>query len=127
MKTISICIPVYNEESNIENAYIKIKDLFEKNLINYDYEIIFTDNHSFDKTQEIISDLCAKNNKVKYIRFRSNLQYDKSILEGYKNSNGDAAIVLNCDLQDPPELIEKFIYQWEQGSDVVYGVVFIGG
>ena len=123
MKIISVCIPVYNEESNIENAYIKIKDLFEKNLINYDYEIIFTDNHSYDKTQEIISDLCAKNNKVKYIRFRSNLQYDKSILEGYKSSNGDAAIVLNCDLQDPPELIEKFIHQWEQGNDVVYGVV----
>ena len=50
MKIISVCIPVYNEESNIENAYIKIKDLFEKNLINYDYEIIFTDNHSNDKT-----------------------------------------------------------------------------
>ena len=123
MKLISICIPVYNEESNIEDTYNRIKNLFEKNLINYNYEIIFTDNHSYDKTQKIISDLCVKNNKVKYIRFRSNLQYDKSILEGYKNSNGDAAIVLNCDLQDPPELIEKFIHQWEQGSDVVYGVV----
>ena len=123
MKVISICIPVYNEETNIENTYNTIKNLFEKKLINYDYEIIFTDNHSYDKTQEIITDLCSKNNKVKYIRFRSNLLYDKSILEGYKNSSGDAAIVLNCDLQDPPELIEKFIYQWEQGNDVVYGVV----
>ena len=123
MKIISICVPVYNEEINIKNTYDKIKSLFEKNLLTYDYEIIFTDNHSYDKTQEIITDLCTKDKKVKYIRFRSNLQYDKSILEGYKNSNGDAAIVLNCDLQDPPELIEKFIHQWEQGSDVVYGVV----
>ena len=123
MKTISICVPVYNEEINIQNAYDEIINLFEKTLINYNYEIIFTDNHSNDKTQEIITDLCKKNNKVKYIRFRTNLEYDKSILEGYKNSSGDAAIVFNCDLQDPPKLLEKFIYEWEQGNDVVYGVV----
>jgi len=123
MKIISICIPVFNEEINILNAYNKIIQLFEKKLNNYDYEIIFTDNHSTDRTEEIIMDLCNKDNKVKYIRFRANLEYDKSILEGYKNSTGDAAIVFNCDLQDPPELLEKFIHHWEKGSDVVYGVV----
>ena len=123
MKIISICIPVFNEEINILNAYNKIIQLFEKKLNNYDYEIIFTDNHSSDRTEEIIMDLCNKDNKVKYIRFRANLEYDKSILEGYKNSTGDAAIVFNCDLQDPPELLEKFIHHWEKGSDVVYGVV----
>ena len=123
MKIISICIPVFNEEINILNAYNKIIQLFEKKLNNYDYEIIFTDNHSSDRTEEIIIDLCNKDNKVKYIRFRANLEYDKSILEGYKNSTGDAAIVFNCDLQDPPELLEKFIHHWEKGSDVVYGVV----
>ena len=123
MKIISICIPVFNEEINILNTYNEIVNLFKKKLINYNYEIIFTDNHSSDRTEEIIMDLCNKDNKVKYIRFRANLEYDKSILEGYKNSNGDAAIVFNCDLQDPPELLEKFIYHWEKGSDVVYGVV----
>ena len=123
MKIISICIPVFNEEINILNAYNKIIQLFEKKLNNYDYEIIFTDNHSSDRTEEIIMDLCNKDNKVKYIRFRANLEYDKSILEGYKNSTGEAAIVFNCDLQDPPELLEKFIHHWEKGSDVVYGVV----
>jgi len=123
MKIISICIPVLNEEANIQNTYNEIVKLFEKKLSNYDYEIIFTDNHSSDRTQEIITDLCKQNNKVKYIRFRANLDYDKSILEGYKNSVGDAAIIFNCDLQDPPELLEKFIQQWERGNDVVYGVV----
>ena len=123
MKIISICIPVFNEEINVLNTYNEIVNLFKKKLINYNYEIIFTDNHSSDRTEEIIMDLCNKDNKVKYIRFRANLEYDKSILEGYKNSNGDAAIVFNCDLQDPPELLEKFIYHWEKGSDVVYGVV----
>jgi glycosyltransferase involved in cell wall biosynthesis len=124
MKTISICIPVFNEEENIENTYEKITNLFQNKLSKYDYEIIFTDNHSSDKTEEIITSLCKKNNKVKYIRFRANLEYDKSILEGYKNSVGDAAIVIDCDLQDPPEMFEKFIYQWENhGKDVVFGVV----
>ena len=123
MKTISICIPVFNEEENILDAYNKIINLFENKLNKYEYEIIFTDNHSEDKTQEIITNLCEKNKKVKYIRFRTNLEYDKSILEGYKNSTGDAAIVIDCDLQDPPELFEKFINQWENGSDVVFGVV----
>jgi len=123
MKLISICIPVYNEEKNILNAYSVIKNLFEKNLINFDYEIIFTDNCSDDETENIITELCSKNRKVKYIRFKANLEYDKSILEGYKNSNGDAAIVFDCDLQDPPELIEKFILKWEEGNDLVYGVV----
>ena len=104
---LTLVLPCFNEEDNIENAYNKIVNLFENKLINYDYEIIFTDNHSSDKTEEIINNLCKKNIKVKYIRFRANLQYDKSILEGYKNSTGDAAVVFNCDLQDPPELLEK--------------------
>ena len=123
MKLISICIPVYNEETNVINTYNVVKDLFEKKLNNYQFEIIFTDNHSYDRTEKIITELCSSDKRVKYIRFRANLQYDKSILEGYKNSKGDAAIVLNCDLQDPPELIETFISKWEEGHDLVYGIV----
>ena len=122
MKKISVCIPVFNEEENILNTYEKIKKLFNHSLSNYDYEIIFTDNNSSDDTEKIITSLCLDDQKVKYIRFKSNLQYDKSVLEGYKNSTGDAAIVIDCDLQDPPELIINFIEKWEQGHDVVYGV-----
>ena len=76
---------------------------------NYDYEFIFTDNHSDDKSEEIITDLCSKDKNIKYIRFRNNLDYDKSILEGYKHSSGDASIVIDCDLQDPPEVIPDLI------------------
>lgn len=123
MKKISICIPVYNEEENIIFTYKKIKEIFENQLKNYDYEIIFTDNNSKDNTESIITEICKNNVKVKYIRFKSNLEYDKSILEGYKHSSGDAAIVIDCDLQDPPELFYEFIKKWETGDDLVYGEV----
>lgn len=123
MKKISICIPVLNEEVNIENAYLVIKNLFSNQLKKFNYEFVFTDNNSTDKTEEILTEICKKDQNVKYIRFRSNQDYDKSILEGYKNSTGDAAIVIDCDLQDPPELFIDFIRKWEEGYDLVYGIV----
>ena len=123
MKKISICIPVLNEEKNILNAYNKIVKVFKEKIKNYDYELIFTDNHSNDGTENILLDLSNKDKKVKYIRFKNNLDYDKSILEAYKHSTGDAAIAIDCDLQDPPDLFVNFIKKWEEGYDVVYGVV----
>ncbi len=123
MKKISICVPVLNEEENIINAYDKIIEIFKEKINSYDYEIIFTDNHSSDNTEKILLDLCKKDKKVKYIRFRNNFDYDKSILEAYKHSTGDAAIVIDCDLQDSPDLFTKFIKKWEEGHDLVYGVV----
>ena len=98
MKKISICIPVFNEEENILNSFNKIKDVFDKKLPNYSYEFIFTDNNSTDRTEEILTDLCEKYENVRYIRFRKNLEYDKSILEGYIHSSGDAALVIDSDL-----------------------------
>ena len=123
MKKISICIPVLNEEKNILNAYNEIVKVFNEKIKNYDYELIFTDNHSNDGTENILLDLSKKDKKVKYIRFRNNLDYDKSILEAYKHSTGDAAIVIDCDLQDPPDLFINFIKKWEEEYDVVYGIV----
>lgn len=123
MKKISICIPVFNEEENITLAYQEVSKLFKTKLQNYNYEIIFTDNHSSDKTEEIISQICERDKKIKYLRFKKNLDYDKSILEGYSHSTGDAVIVIDCDLQDPPELFENFLKKWEEGHDLVYGKV----
>ncbi len=123
MKKISICIPVLNEEENIINTYNKISEVFNNSLNSYDFELIFTDNHSSDKTENILTDLCNQDRKVKYIRFRNNFDYDKSILEAYKHSTGEAAIVIDCDLQDPPKLFEKFLQKWEEGHDLVYGIV----
>lgn len=121
-KKISIIMPVFNEEKNVVVAYNKINDFFISQLKNFEYEIIFTDNHSEDKTQQILEDLCEKDKKVKYIRFKFNLGYDKSLLQGYKQATGDAAIVIDSDLQDPPELFKYFIEKWLEGYDLVYGI-----
>ena len=122
MKIISICIPVLTEEENIITAYQEITNLFKNDILDYQYEIVFTDNHSNDDTENIIKDICKKDKFVKYLRFKNNVGYDKSIMEGYKNSTGEAAIVIDCDLQDPVEIIKKFIIEWEKGYDLVYGI-----
>ena len=122
MKLITICIPVFNEEENILIAYQNINELFKNKLSNYNYEIIFTDNSSNDNTEKIITELANKNKQVKYIRFKNNLGYDKSLLEGYKNSTGESTVVIDCDLQDPVIIIKDFIQEWEKGHDVVYGI-----
>lgn len=123
MKKITICIPVYNEEKNIIRTTEKILSILNNQLKDYNHEIIFTDNNSNDNTQKLIENLCLKNNRIKYIRFKKNLDYDMSVLEAYKNSSGDAIVVIDCDLQDPPELIAEFVKFWEKGHDLVYGSV----
>ena len=109
MNLISICIPVLNEEENILNTFNTIDEYFKRELKEYSYEIIFTDNNSSDKTEVIITDIAKNNQNIKYIRFNKNIGYDLSILEGYRNSAGGAAVVVDCDLQDPIDVIKKFI------------------
>lgn len=120
-KLISICIPVLNEEKNILLAYERILKVFES-LEKYQFEIIFTDNASCDGTYKEIIKLNEQNKKVKVVRFSRNIGYQKSIWIGNLLAKGDAIIQLDCDMQDPPELIGKMIKKWEQGYDVVYGI-----
>jgi len=122
MKLLSVCIPVYNEENNVTNTYETIKKLLDEKLINLDYEIIFADNHSIDRTESIIENICSKDKKVKYIRYNKNIGYDRSLLQAYINSSGDAVVSIDCDLQDSPEIILKFLEKWKEGYDLVYGV-----
>ena len=118
MKLLSVCIPVYNEENNVNHAYESIKKLLDEKLVDLDYEIIFADNHSIDKTGSIIENICSKDSKVKYIRYNKNIGYDRSLLQAYINSSGDRSSI-DCDLQDSPDIILKFIEKWK---DIVYGV-----
>ena len=114
-------MPVYNEEANVDRAYAALTAIFQ-NLPQYDLEFVFTDNHSEDRTFERLTALAKADDRVKVIRFTRNYGFQRSLLTAYRNAAGDAAIQVDCDLQDPPELIPQFIALWETGHDVVVGL-----
>jgi dolichol-phosphate mannosyltransferase len=119
---ISIAIPVYNEEGNIEALYSRLNALASKMAGQCSMEFVFTDNHSTDRTWEMLCELAAADKRVKAIRFSKNFGFQRSILANYLHTNGDAVLQIDADLQDPPELLEDFMALWKQGYHVVYGV-----
>lgn len=121
-KLISIVVPVFNEVENIRRCVDKVSSVMAELADRYEYEILFTDNHSTDDTFQMIRALAQDNRRIKAIRFSRNFGYQRSILTGYMNAAGDAAIQLDVDLEDPPELIPRFLELWEEGYQVVYGV-----
>ncbi len=122
-KLLSIIIPAYNEEGNIEEIHERVTRLFERELADYDYEAIILDNASTDGTPERARVLCSRDTRWKYLRYSRNFGFDASLTAGLDHARGDAVITLLSDLQDPPELIPQFVREWEQGALVVNGVV----
>jgi glycosyltransferase involved in cell wall biosynthesis len=102
--------------------YDRLIQLAEKLTSRYAFEFIFTDNHSEDETFDKLSFLAAKDERVRIIRFSRNFGFQRSILTNFLSAKGDAAVQIDCDLQDPPEMIEEFLARWEKGYKVVYGV-----
>lgn len=121
-KLISIITPVFNEENNINNYYSRITDVIDQVSNKYDFEIIFNDNCSNDNTYELIEKLALSDQRIRLFRFSKNYGYQKSIWFGYINSKGHAAIELDVDLQDPPEMIGEMLKYWEKGHKIVYGI-----
>ena len=121
MKKISVVVPCYNEEENIENICMAITKELEK-LNNYDYEIIFIDNDSKDKTKELIEKQCNKNKKIKAIFNARNFGQFNSPYYAMLNSTGDCTILICADFQDPVEMIPQFIKEWENGYKIVIGI-----
>lgn len=119
MKKISVVIPMYFEEKTVEEAYKRTKNVFET-LDNYYYEIICIDDGSKDRTLELAESIANKDNNVKVISFSRNFGHQAAITAGLKYSTGDAVVIMDCDMQDPPELIPKMIKLWESGNDVIY-------
>ena len=115
---ISVVVPVLNEELTIQQFY---KELVN-NIEGYNYEIIFVNDGSRDKSQEIINGLRGKNKRVKLINLTRNFGHQIAITCGIDHSKGDAVIIIDADLQDPPNVIPKMINKWQEGFDVVYGV-----
>jgi polyisoprenyl-phosphate glycosyltransferase len=122
MTMLSIVVPVYNEEGNIEPLYAAINSALRQIGDRYDWEFIFTDNCSTDGTFERLERLAAHDARVRVYRFIKNFGFQRSILTGYRLARGGAAIQIDCDLQDPPELIVDFVRLWEAGYKIVFGV-----
>jgi len=120
---ISIVTPCFNEAANVKNHFSRVRSAIQAFKDNYDFEHIYTDNDSQDSTFDLLSDLAGQNSNVKIIRFSRNIGADKAIVFGLQHAKGDAVILIQADLQDPPELISEFIRGWEAGNDVVFGKI----
>ena len=120
MKKISLVIPMYFEELVANECYERTSKVL-KNLNNYDYEILFVNDGSKDKTLEILEEIAKKDDKVKVISFSRNFGHQAAVTAGLKEAKGDAIVIIDADLQDPPELIPDMLELWEEGNEVVYG------
>ncbi len=120
-KTISVMIPCYNEEENARPIYEAVRDELKKSCPNYNYEILFIDNKSKDKTREIIEQICHEDPCVKAIFNSKNFGQFNSPYYGILNTSGDCTITICADFQDPVEMIPKFVAAWEEGYKIVIG------
>lgn len=119
MKKISVVIPMYFEEEVAKECYIRTKKVLEQ-LNKYEYEIIFVNDGSKDKTLEILEEIAKENKSVKVISFSRNFGHQAAVTAGLKYTTGDAVVIIDADMQDPPEVIESMINLWEQGNEVIY-------
>lgn len=122
MKKISILIPCYNEEENVIPMSEAVTELFETELVQYDYEIVFIDNNSSDNTRILLRKICSGNRHIKAIFNAKNFGQFNSPYYGMCQTTGDCTISMCCDFQDPLELIPRFIQEWEKGYKIVCGI-----
>ncbi len=119
---ISVSIPVFNEEENLDQLYKRLTALADRMSDRCEFEFVFSDNHSSDGTWEKLRHLAENDARVRAIKFSKNFGFQNSILANYMHTRGDAVLQIDADLQDPPELLEEFFTLWQQGYQVVYGV-----
>ena len=119
MKKISILVPCYNEEENVVPIAKAITEEIEKNLSDYDYELIFIDNDSKDNTRPLLREICKRNPKIKAIFNAKNFGQFNSPYYGILQTTGDCTIAMCCDFQDPIELLPQIVAEWEKGAKIV--------
>ncbi len=120
MAVLSVILPSYNEQKNISNTAQVLVELFEREQI--DYELIFVSDGSADGTYEAVCEEKKKNSRVKGMEFSRNFGKEASIFAGLSVAVGDACVVMDCDLQHPPETVPEMYRLWEQGYEVVEGI-----
>ena len=122
MKKISVMIPCYNEEENVREIAAAVKEVLERDLPNYDYEILFIDNCSTDATRVYLREMCKNDKKIKAIFNVRNFGQFNSPYYGILQTTGDCTVTMCCDFQDPPELIPTFVKKWEEGYMIVSAI-----
>ena len=121
-KLISIVIPAYNEEAVVDELAKRLQQVFA-GLSAYDFEVVIVENGSGDATYERLLAIHEKDKRFKILQLSRNFRCDGGITAGLQFVHGDATVIMNADLQDPPELIPKFLEQWEAGYENVYGII----
>jgi glycosyltransferase involved in cell wall biosynthesis len=116
---LSVVIPVYNEEENVERAYQRIAATLDA-VEDLEWELIFSADPSTDSTEDVVLALRQRDPRVKMLRFSRRFGQPAATLAGLEYAQGAAVVVIDCDLQDPPELIPELIERWRAGFDVVY-------
>lgn len=119
MKRISILIPAYNEEAVLDKLVVRLSDL-ANSVKNYEFEFLFVNDGSRDETLPIIKEYADKDSRVSYINLSRNFGKEIAMIAGLDHVQGDATVIIDADLQDPPELIPEMIALWEKGYDDVY-------
>ena len=122
MKLISVVIPLYNEEAVIDELKTRLQKVVNK-LKDYSFEFIMVENGSVDSTYDKLVKLHKEDRRFKIVKLSRNFGCDGGISAGLTFAEGDAAVIMNADLQDPPEIIPKFIEKWNLGYDMVYGII----
>jgi len=119
VKKISIIVPAYNEEESLPMLFERVTALIDS-IPNYEFEVLFVDDGSKDKTLELIKEQRKIDNRYSYVTFSRNFGKETAMIAGLDYAKGDAVIFIDADLQDPPEVIPELIHWWEQGYDDVY-------
>ena len=119
-RKISIVIPMYNEKDVVEECLKKMTEIM-KNINNYDYEIVCINDGSKDNTLELLKEAAHKDDHIKVLSFSRNFGHQAAVTAGIGNVTGDAVVIIDADLQDPPELIPEMLKLWEDGYEVIYG------
>ena len=117
---ISIIIPIYNEKENLNNLYNQLKNVIH--LLNDEFEIIFVNDGSKDNSLEIMRGIAGKDGSVRILNLSRNFGHQAAISAGIARAVGDAIIIMDGDLQDPPEEIKHFIEKWKEGYDIIYAI-----
>ena len=121
MNKISVVIPMYYEEEVAHLCYDRVSTVLRSLSDKYEYEIIFVNDGSKDKTLKILKDIANNDKCVKVISFSRNFGHQAAVTAGIKYITGDAIVIMDADLQDPPELIPDMLKLWEEGNEVIYG------